>query len=410
MRAPLTPIKAFVQDAARRGLAGDASSVEDPRLSQWLLVAQAAERLAELKPAQRGEYVKLLGSAVLPARAGRPTQIEGDGRGPTDAIAELAERLRLEAEDMERAGCFELALTTVSSVCQMLARGSLTARLLATAHLGRVVRQIGELDSAVDCYTTIRTEAEAANDRPIVAHGLVGLGIIAHARGNRPAQKSFFLEALECVAKGSPLELSVHQGLLITANQEGHLADALLHGWRVHDLAPPDSDVQFETIGNLANTAFKGGFYSAATAGYDYMIQRASLSRHRLPAIGGGMRAAAMVRNVKEVDELERLGRLEVERASLPYESARFLFDAAESRQLLGDAASARSLIDASVKIADVHGYHELRVSADVLMQANGQSAPKARDETGFVAAGASFEGNPVIRVGIQRLRALSHA
>jgi len=406
MRAPLTPIKAFVQDATKRGQAGDASSAEDPRLSQWLLVAQAAERLAELKPAQRSEYVKMLGSTVLPAREGRPTQIEGDGRVPTDAIAELAERLRMEAEDMERAGCFELALTTVSSVCQMLARGSLTARLLATAHLGRVTRQIGELSSAADCYTTVTTEGQRVSDGPVAAHGFIGLGNVAHSRGNRPSQKAFFLKALELAAKGSPVELSAHQGLLITANQQGELAEALLHGWRAHDLAPPESQVQFETLINLANTALQAGFPTAALAGFDYVVQRTTETRNRLVCIGGGIQAAARMHNRAQVEVFEQLGHDEVKRAAAPYDVARFYFWAAEARHLLHDEHLVASLVRDSLALADAHGFHELRLRAESLLQ---PSQPDSR--RALTTPVAEFESSdPIVKSGIGRLRALAPA
>ena len=406
MRAPLTSIKAFVHDAETLGSAAELSVTDNQRLSQWLLVAQAAERLAELKAAQRIEYASLLRTSVLPVRMGRPTQIEGDGRTPVDAVAELGERLRLEAEDMERAGCFVLELTTVSSVCQMLARGSLTARMLATAHLGRVARQIGELSSAVDCYTTVTSAGLAVHDGHLAAHGFIGLGNIAHSRGNRPEQKSYFLKALELAAKGSPVELSAHQGLMVTANQQGELADALLHGWCVHDLAPPNSEVQFETINNLADTALKAGFFDASLAGFDYVIQRTSLSRLRLPAIGGGMRAASLKGARSRVDEFGALGAAEVKHAALPLESAKFFFWAAEARRNLGDEESVSSLISASLELADAFGFHELRVRAGSFLEAK-QSRQPVRNERPTVF---TDESDPLVKDGIGRLTALSYA
>lgn len=411
MRAPLTPIKAFVQDAATLGKAADSTAADDPRLSQWLLVAQTAERLAErlagLSPSERDEYVGMLGNNVLPPRAGRPTQIEGDGRVPADSIAELAERLRMEAEDMERAACFELALTTVSSVCQILARGkhALTARLLATAHLGRVVRQMGDFDSAVDCYTTVTTQGQAVKDGPVAAHGFIGLGNVAHAKGNRPSQKAFFLRALELAAKGSPVELSAHQGLMIAANLEGHLADALLHGWRAHDLAPPGSEAQLETVGNLSNTAFHSGFHAAAQAGYDFVVLHAKLPRLRLPSITGSIRAATLLNDRSRIAELEAMGRAEVNRTSAPFEAAHFFYWAAIARKEIGDLESAKSLLQASVDLADRFHLNELRMRAETVLSVN--SPPRER----VITPAPSYvvdNNDPQVVTGIGRLQALS--
>ena len=404
MRAPLTAIKAFLRDAATLGKAGDTSSADDPRMSQWLSVAQAAEHLAELRPAQRSEYAQILGSSVLPRRVERPTQIEGDGRVPTDAITELGERLRLEAEDMERAGCFELALTTVSSVCQMVARGSVTARLLATAHLGRVTRQIGELHAAVDCYTTVTHAGMAINDGPVAAHGFIGLGNVAFARGNRPAQKAFFLRALELSVKGSPVELSAHQGLMVTANQQGELADALLHGWRAHDLAPQHSESQLEIINNLSSTALYAGFYAAALSGYDFVIQKSSIPRTRLPAIDGGIRAAARSGERNRVTLFEQLGRDELKRGAAPYDAARFLFCAAEAHQFLQEHHLAKPLLAESIALADTFGFHELSIRGDAMLdQATVRLATET--QTTFDVIDAT---DPIVQHGISRLSALS--
>lgn len=408
MRAPLTPIKAFVHDAAALGKGGSAGAADDSRLSQWLLVAQSAERLAELKPEQRDDYVRMLVSSVLPPREGRPTQIEGDGRAPQAALTQLAERLRIEAEDMERGGCFELAFTTVSAVCQMLARGkdALTAKLLATAHLGRVARSIGDLNAASDCYKTVTTEGGAIADGPVAAHGFIGLGNVAYTRGNRPSQKQCFSKALELAPEGSPVELSAHQGLLITANQQGELADAMLHGWRAHDLAPPESEVQLEIIANVANTAFYGGFYSAALAGFEYVIQRSPLVRNRLPVIGGGLRAAARVGEADKVDEIERKGKEDVKHSTAPFEIARFYFCAAEARHILKDRDAVRPLVEASLALADTYGFHELRMRAESLLTTKIDSPKVTPPEAEFIVDAS----DPRVKTGISRLRSLALA
>ncbi|MEP6832381.1 MAG: hypothetical protein ABJB74_03265 [Gemmatimonas sp.] len=365
MRAPLTPLKAFIHDAANLGKGHSSGSNDDPRLSLWLTVAQAAERLAASHPDLRDEYADHLRRSILPERRERPSQIEGDGRAPTDRVSQLAERLRVEAEDMELAGCFELARTTVSSVCQMLARAPLTNRLLATAHLGRVNRQLGDLNSAVDCYSTVTEEGQAANDGPVAAHGFIGLGNVAHARGNRPAQKSLFEQALGLAARGSTVELSAHQGLMIVANAQNLLADALLHGWRAHDLAPPDSELQLAIVGNLAHTAFRAGFYVAALAGNQHVIQKSRVAFHRLPSIGTAIRSAAHLGFRDEVCSLQAVGDEEIGHGAPPFEVARLYLWYAEAWSVLGEGNTVTELLAKSVKIADSYGFHELRIRAE---------------------------------------------
>ncbi|MEO7998277.1 MAG: hypothetical protein ABI852_12580, partial [Gemmatimonadaceae bacterium] len=393
MRAPLTPLKAFLHDAAALGRADSPGSNEDPRLSQWLSVAQAAERLAALPADHREEYVARLSTNVLQHREGRPTQTEGDGRAPTDALGQLAERIRLDAEDMEKAGCFEMARTTVSFVCQMLARAPLTNRLLATAHLGRVNRQIGDLDAAVDCYSTVTEQGHAVADGPVTAHGYIGLGNIAHARGNRPQQEVFFEKALGLAAKGSPQELSAHQGLMIAATAQNHLADALLHGWRAHDLAPPESIVQFQILGNLAGAALRAGFYEAALNGYEFVIGK-SIVHDRLVACGRALMAAAHCRPA-ELDRLEAFALTIINGSTPPFDVARFFLWAAEARQILKQTDFIAPRVRESLRIANQYRFNEISMKAEALLAASAFTSDRLP-----TVPSAAEQSNTVVRAG----------
>jgi tetratricopeptide (TPR) repeat protein len=402
MRAPLTPLKAFVHDAEQLGDIGIASS-NDAQLSHWFAVAQAAERLATLAPHHRPEYLHVLVDAILPTRTERPTQIEGDGRTPVDALGQLAERLRLEAEDMERGSCFELALTTVSAVCQMLNSDEPTGRLLATAQLGRVNRQMGDLESAVDCYKTVADDALALEDSPIAAHGYIGLGNVAHARGNRPEQKLFFDRALQLAAVGSVARLSAHQGLLNVAISQGELAEALLHGWKAHDLAPTGSDLQYEILNGLATIAREAGFLAASTAGFDFVIERLILPRQRLTSIGGAIRTAARMRDVAKVESLEKLGRIAMDKATQPFESARFLLWAAQAWNETDRPHLCFPIIDEAILIAEQYGFHEVAIRGDQLRSQVGKKL--IRSQKNLVPV---WVDDAHVKQGICRLEALS--
>jgi tetratricopeptide (TPR) repeat protein len=405
MRAPLTPIKAFVHDAELLGKAGTGDGAADPRLSQWFSVAQAAERLAALGVRERPEYLDALAEGVLPPRINRPTQIHGDGRVPSDAVGRLAERIRLDAEEMELAGCFELALVTVSAACRLLARGAVADRLLATAHLGRVIRQMGDLDAAAGCYSTVAIDAKEAGDGAVAAYGFAGLGNVAYVRGNRPAQKDNFEQALALAPPGSPVELSAHTGLMIVAILQHHLADALLHGWRAHDLSPPDSDNQFQTIINLARVAQEAGFLEAARSGFEYVIQRGTVSRVRMPAIAGAARVAAAAHASDEVERLADLGRVEIARGATTFDAAKHLLACAESWQTLGHTQARDTCALEAQKLADVFGFHEIRMRVEQLLStpASGRLSKEQVEPTL-----KQFDPNPTVRTGIERLVALS--
>lgn len=403
MKAPLAPLKAFISDAAALGRADSPGSSDDPRLSHWLLVAQAAERLAGLPAKLREEYATRLRSGILPFRDGRPTQIEGDGRAPTDALSQIAERIRLDAEDMEKAGCFQLARTTVSFVCQMLTRASATSRLLATAHLGRVNRQIGDLGAATDCYSTVTTQGQRLNDGPVAAHGFIGLGNVAHARGNRPQQKAFFEQALGFAAKGSSAEMMANQGLLNVAVSQNLLADALLYGWRAHDLAPPESELQLSIIGNLSHAALAAGFDAAAASGSAHVLQFSKTAFNRLAAIGTSLRIAAKLQDQSEVYRLQSLADSEMVASAPPFETARLCLRCAAAWCNIGEYDKVVPLVERGLRLADSLGFHELRIEGESLLKT---AAMKSRR-----AAEVHSQFDPTDRVvvdGIGRLEALA--
>ena len=183
---------------------------------------------------------------------------------PKDPVAQLAERFRIEAEDMERAGCFEMAFTTVAAVCRLVAHADLVTRMLATAHLGRIARQLGDYRSAQDCYSCVVTEATRERDPPLGALGLLGLGGLARMKGNRPEERRLYGEALAWALPGGTAERSARQGLMNVAIAEDRLADALLHGWRVYDLAEEGGDVQAMILSDLALIALTAGFVNPA--------------------------------------------------------------------------------------------------------------------------------------------------
>ncbi|MEP6764159.1 MAG: hypothetical protein ABJB66_07610 [Gemmatimonadaceae bacterium] len=405
MRAPLTPLKAFLSDS-ERGQTGF-GNVGDNRMSHWLSVAQAAERICVSTRNDSVEYAKTLSHSVLPPREQRPTQIEGDGREPSDSLGKLAERFRLEAEDMERAGCFELALVTVSSVCRALTDAPISQRLLATVHMGRVMRQMGDLDSAKEVYTGVATTAMSVGEKPIAAHGHIGLGVVAAERGNQPDQKAHYQKALELAPLGSPVERSSHQGLMVVAVARNDLADALLHGWRAHDLSPPKSDVQYEVIGNMARVAHEGGFFGAAKAGFEFVLQHSTVARIRIVSIGGAVRTAASLGLKEEALRYVDLGFLEVHKGAPRHDAARFYLWCAEAFAKLGDVESRNSLAERAGQIADADGFHEVRHRSEALLNQPTLSTT-SRPSSQIAGRRPAFFESDSVRIGINRLEALA--
>lgn len=409
MRSPLTALEAFTRDArVATTVIGDAY----PRLAGWFAVTKAAEQLCVMRVEERSAYVATLASGVLPPSQARPTLVHDAMQAPSNPVGLVTERLRVEAEDMERAGCFEMAFTTVAAACRLSVDADLVSRLTATAHLGRIARQLGDLGTAADCYDVVVGEAARVRDGPLGALGILGQGSLARMRGNRPEERRLYDVALSLAHPGGVCEGSAHLGLMNVANADQRFPDALIHGWRAFDVAPEGSDARTTALSTLAFTALHSGYAGAALKGFLHILTVTDVARIRLPSIGGAVSAAALRQDRATVVQLEKLGREEALRANLPFEVASFTFRTAEAWMTLHDYDSAARLLVETRHIAHSGGFHELALKAETALDSVVESlrAP-ARAPTsapGFVATPLPAAARTPALDGIRRLEALS--
>ncbi len=405
MRSPLPAFQAFAHDARSRS---DDDGNVDERLSGFLAVTKAAEQLSTIDHRQRDAYVAMLANDVLPPSERRPT-LRHDAYGrPSDVIARLAERFRVEVELMEQSGCFEMAFATMSAVCRLASRSDLATRMLSTVHLGRVARSLGDLEVAAECYQTAVDESLRERDGPLAARAMIGLGLVASTRGNRPAERQLFERALSLAHPGGTVEMAACQGLMMSALSERRLVDALLYGWRAFDLTAPQSDERAMIVGNLATASLHGDFASAALRGFLHVLTLTDTARIRLPNIGGAIRAAARLQEGERVGELDRAGDKEALRAQMPFETARFLLYAGEAWSTIGDREFARRRFSDALSIANQLGFFELSMRAETALEELEREA-SATPLTNLTAASIRVvsDSEAVVRDGIGRLEAL---
>lgn len=415
MRSPLPALHAFTRDAETPVSSSGATDriydvmqadAREDALARWLGVAKAAERLVMLSPKQRERYLAQVAGDLLPPSDARPTQVHDVEPAPEDATGRLAERIRVHAEDMERAGCFELAYTTVSAVCQLAAHGSLTTRLLATMQLGRIARQLGELDTADDCYRQVTDEALKADDGPLAAIGYLGRGNLSRVRGNRPLERDMFERALTLAHAGGAADVQASQGLMNVALSQHRLVDALLHGWRAFDLSSENSETRAMILSNLALASLQADFAEAALKGFKHTLTLTDSARIRLPAIGGAMRAASRLREYVEVSLLNESGDRESALARIPFETARFLMYAGEAWATIGDKEFARRRYRESLALAKAQGFNEIMLTVEFALERLDVVVVPAPPN---LTAAALIDGeNGAAAVGIGRLEALT--
>jgi tetratricopeptide (TPR) repeat protein len=311
---------------------------------------------------------------------------------------------------MEKAGCFELAYATVSAICRFTSDADYVSASLATVHLGRIARQMNDLSTAEDCYTTMLASSLRERDGPLAARGHIGLALLHDMRGNLPAAEAEYLKALELAVPSGSTCGSACQGLMTIALVSGRLADALLYGWRLYDATVDDFDVRTCALADLSAVALRAGFFEAALRGFEHALTLSQVPRIRLVALTGAVRAAARVGDADRVYRYDRETLQDIARANLPFEAAQAFLWLAEAWAVIGDPKTARERLAQVRALAERFGYNEYRFRADALAASLDQ-APVAHVTAASDAETVPLVGSrqdPAIDVGIRRLEALA--
>lgn len=368
MRKPLSPLEALQADAASAA----ARQVDlDAALADWVAAAQLSCELA----ARYGALAELPADldallerdALLQAVQTRPTMVHDGADPPHTALGTTAERLRVLAEDMERHGCFELALTTVSAVCRLTARTDATAHALATLHLGRIARQMNALEAAEDAYASAIARALHLREPPIAARGYIGLALVADMRGNLPAAAEHYREALRLAVPRGGAYRQALQGLMSLAVSRNDLGEALVLGWTIYDHSDHDVAARQSALSELSIVALKAGFPTQARAGFKAVLEGPLSSRDRLITLGGDARAAAALGHAHDVEQIAAAIEREAARCNAHQDTAMTLLHLAEALQRVGRTTEADAALARSRRLANQFGFNEYIFAADAL-------------------------------------------
>lgn len=407
MRKPLTPLQAFAEDA--RNASERASDVGDA-LIPWLSVAQSADQLSSVTGPSRSLALKAAQTLLHAFATERPSMRHDARPAPADQLGQVAEQFRVAAEAMEKAGCFELAYTTVSAICRLTARADYVSAALATVHLGRIARQMNELSTAEDCYATMLNTSMRKRDGPLAARGHIGLALLLDMRGNLPAAEAEYLKALGLAVPSGSTFASACQGLMTISLDSGRVADALLYGWQLYDATENDLDARTSALADLSVVALRAGFFQAAMSGFEHALTLSRVPRVHMVTLSGAVRAAARLGDVERVRHFDQELRRDIARANLPHVSAMVLLYSAEAWAVLGQCETANARLQESRDLAYRYGFHEYEFKADALA-AGWERAERRNVPVANVVLDPILTFNrqdPHLNLGIHRLDALS--
>ena len=404
MRKPLSPLQAFAQDV--RG-ASDRAVNLDVDLVQWLSVAQAADQMSAIAPSEQYDAIRRANTLLAPFANERPSMVHDVLPSPTDEVARLAEQFRVAAESMEKAGCFEMAFTTVSAICRLTVSADYVTSSLATLHLGRIARQMNELSMAHDCYTMTLATTTRERDAPLAARGHIGLALLHDMRGNHPAARAEYERASALAVPNGRTYVMANQGLMTLALAAGRLADALIAGWALHDATANDFDARTSAISDMAVLAMHAGFLRAARSGFTFALGMSEVPRIRLDTLAGAVRAASRVNDFASVsrltDQLEQV----IRRANVPHQEAFARLCTAESWAFVSGLTRAEFYADACASICQTHGFHEFAFRVEKMRAAWADGDLRFVATANDVPVIGSRE-EPAVSHGLERLESLA--
>jgi len=407
MRKPLPPLQAFAEDARH---ASERTSDATDDLVTWLSVAQSAEQLSILSGSTRDAALQRAERLLATFAHQRPSMCHDVLPAPTDQLGQVAEHLRVAAEAMERAGCFELAFTTVAAVCRMTAHGDYVSASLATVHLGRIARQMNDLVTAQDCYGSMLETSLRERDGPLAARGYIGLALIQDMRGNLPAAEAQYLEALKVAVPMGAAYVAACQGAMTIAISRERLADALLYGWKLHDATAGDVDARAAALSDLSVVALRAGFIDAALKGFEHALSLSQVPRVHMVTLAGAIRAAARRGDVEAVVRYDANLLKDIARANLPHSATLVLLCAAEAWALVGEHGRADDRLAEGVSLARRFGFHEYVFKAEQLASEWQEARARRVPVTNLVLDPAirCDPDDPYVEDGIHRLEALA--
>ncbi len=359
MREPLVPMNAYQVDVGE----GTRWLGHPTQPHGWFSITHLAYRIASLPPEARLAFIRTTPESLLPDPALRPTHVDYGNPRSVNPFVVLSEQLRVAAEEMERDGCFEMAYTTVTAAARIVARFDAASAMCANNQLARIARQLGEVETAEEIYRNVVEDGTTRGFPAVAGLALAGLGNIAIMRGNRPAQLSFFSRALAVAPDGSSLESAARWGLMNYALATNSLADALLHGWRAHDLATTD-DERAGILSNLASVAHQARFVDQAVAGFEGALRLAKPARLWLSIAASAAQAAGDGGRPDLLKQLEQRGQRHASTA-VPFEHCQWLLGLAQGWNSASEVEPAERFAREALALARTHEFHELAYRAE---------------------------------------------
>jgi tetratricopeptide (TPR) repeat protein len=269
----------------------------------------------------------------------------------------------------------------------------------AARKAGRVLRRRAEWQESERWYAVALAIADVIGDRSLAARSLSGLGLVKRERGNLPAARERFGEALVVAEQGADTETlaSIYHDLMGLEHLAGDLHQALRHGWKAVNTYVSEVG-RLRCLTNLAGVLRDTGDCAAAEDAYTVVAHSSDEVYYRIYAYDGLAYVAALRGDRGAFNHWSaRCDELGWERGPLSAK-AEILYYRGRSLELLGSGEAAREWLERAVAFADEHGFARTLFSAENALRSLA------------VESRTHFDGAPVtpqhVREGLRTMRA----
>lgn len=159
---------------------------------------------------------------------------------------------------------------------------------IVCARRGRLARQIGEVEAAVDWYQEGLARSEGRRDQDAWGSCVQGLANAAQARGDaRTGERLARLVTLQRGVVPSYARVAAWLTRAVIHRQQGRLELATRCAWQAHDLVDEWDERRAMALVELSRLAFSRGQTVAARRGFEVVLGFAQTLRVRRPARSG---------------------------------------------------------------------------------------------------------------------------
>lgn len=388
----LDPCSAWRADLADAGLgdAGLAESMDEALADQWLLWLQIAtvfDRLRSLPVRARAAYARSTGALWETAeritgatRFARVGEVMAAWQGAAPELSGYRELLWA-VEQGEAEGALRLTYSALFSLRSQVPATDLRGGY-ASAHAGRVLRTLGLLDQAILAFQEAAKHARRSGDSWLDVRVKLGLGVICHARGNYPAAREIFGEALRHAHPHKDLVCGAHLGLVTVARVIQDYSMALEHGWHAFQCSYGVPAAEVEALTILAGLSLDVGEFTAALSSCQLAMSKSPGSRMRTELVRYIVHASLCIGDENGVQENLPLLVSTVENTANTWQEAQGRRVLAEVFEHFGEREKAILYLQQTRAIASAHGYYELLYIADQALSKHSVTASPRRTLT----------------------------